>query len=603
VIPNNRSRSRASLPWYLLATVFLVVSACGESGQKFDRPREKRPEPVEIEFIEGRPDPSVLAEEQVLRRGNGEEPQTLDPHRAEGVPSSHILRDLFEGLTTKSPDGKIIPGAAIRWNISRDGRTYTFYLDRQARWSNGEPITAEDFVYSLRRSADPITASNTAQMLLPIQNAREVISGELPPSELGVMTLDEHTLQIQLVDPTPYFLGLLSHSSTYPVHRASLEALGDQFSRPGNLVSNGAYVLKQWEIRSYIELEKNEQYREADKTLMERVIYLPIEDQSTEVKQFRAGEIDWTYEVPNNQFSWLQEYYAPELTVSPWLGSYFFGFNLAKEPFAENRDLRQALVLAIDRDIVTGKVTQFGEKPSYTLVPPGIGEYEPPIPEYANWTQAERNEEALRLYERAGYSADRPLSTEIRYNTSENHKKIALAVASMWKQVLGVRTSLVNEEWKVFLQNRGQKVITQIFRAGWISDYNDPYSFLELFRSGDGRNDYAFSNHTFDVLLEEVAKERLPSRRNRMMVEAERILLEESPIVPVFTYVTKRLVDTHIRGWQNNVMDHHYSRYMYKLKSQGDMKDPPQVEIGTEPESQPIPAGSEPENQALEVVE
>ncbi len=592
MIPSSKNRFTGCRAWYLLTALALVMAACGESGQKFDRPREKRPQPVQLELVDGRPAPSVLAEEQVLRRGNGEEPQTLDPHRAVGVPSSHILRDLFEGLTTKSPDGKIIPGAAIRWNISRDGRTYTFYLDRQARWSNGEPITAEDFVYSLRRSADPITASNTAQMLLPIQNAREVISGELPPSELGVMTLDEYTLQIQLVDPTPYFLGLLSHSSTYPVHRASLEALGDKFTRPGNLVSNGAYVLSRWEIRSYIELEKNDQYREADKTLMERVVYLPVEDQSTEVKQFRAREIDWTYDVPNNQFAWLQKYYAPELTVSPWLGSYFFGFNLAKEPFTENRDLRQALVLAIDRDILTEKVTQFGEKPSYALVPPGIGEYEPSIPEYANWTQAERNEQARRLYALAGYSADRPLSVEIRYNTSENHKKIALAVASMWKQVLGVRASLVNEEWKVFLQNREQKVITQVFRAGWISDYNDPYSFLELFRSGHGRNDYAFSNSTFDVLLEEVAKERLPSRRNRMMVEAERILLEESPIVPVYTYVTKRLVDTHIRGWQNNVMDHHYSRYMYRLKSQGDLKVPP-----------PPPLESAPEQEDTEVVE
>jgi oligopeptide transport system substrate-binding protein len=253
--------------------------------------------------------------------------------------------------------------------------------------------------------------------------------------------------------------------------------------------------------------------------------------------------------------------------VSPWLGSYFFGYNLTRKPFRDNPPLRRALVLAIDRGVLTDKVTQFGEEPSFALIPPGIGDYQPAVPEYADWTQEQRNQQALELYRQAGYSEDHPLSVEIRYNTSENHKKIALAVASMWKQVLGVRTSLVNEEWKVFLQNRRQKSITQVFRAGWVSDYNDPYSFLELFRSGHGRNDYGYANGSLDALLEEVARERIPARRRRMMVEAERLLLEENPIIPLYTYVTKRLVDQHVKGWQNNVMDHHHSRHMYKLKS------------------------------------
>lgn len=568
----------------------LALAGCSESGEQLDTPRETRPQPVELVLVEGRPDPAVLADEQVLYRGNSEEPQTLDPHLAEGVPSSHILRDLFEGLTSESPDGTIVPGAATRWNISRDAMTYTFYLDRTATWSNGDALTAEDFVYSLRRSADPATASNSAHMLLPILNAKEVINGKKPVSELGVTLLDEYTLQITLAAPTPYFLGLLAHSSTYPVHQASVEALGDRFSRPGNLVSNGAYVLKNWEIRSFIELEKNPLYHAADEVLMQRVLYFPIEDLSTEVKQFRAGELDWTFEVPNNQFAWLQQYYASELIVSPWLGSYFFGFNLTREPFMENPALRRALVLAIDRDVITEKVTQFGEEPSFALVPPGIDDYKPAIPDYAQWTQAERIVEAQKAYEQAGYSAENPLTIEIRYNTSENHKKIALAVASMWKQVLGVRTTLVNEEWKVFLQNREQKVITEVFRAGWISDYNDPYSFLELFRTGHGRNDYGYSNSSFDSLLEEIAQERAPARRDRMMVEAERILLEDNVIIPVYTYVTKRLVDQHIKGWQDNVMDHHLSRHMYKLKSRGqeaELPVPPILEeMPAEPEEQ-----------------
>jgi oligopeptide transport system substrate-binding protein len=508
----------------------------------------------------------VLADEQVVRRGNGEEPETLDPHRAVGVPASHILRDLFEGLTTESADGDVVPGAALRWNISRDARTYTFYLHRDLVWSNGDPLTAEDFVYSLRRAAAPATAANAARNLLPIQNAREVLAGELPPEELGITLLDEFTMQITLTGPTPYFLGLLAHPIAYPVNRRNIEESGDQFSRPGNLVSNGAYVLQRWAPRVEIVLEKNPLFREAAETIVERVHYYPIEDQSTEVKAFRAGEVDWTNEVPNNQFRWLQKNYPEELVVSPWMGSYFFGFNLLREPFIDNPSLRMALVLAIDRDILTEKVAQFGELPSYSLVPPGIDGYVPFTPEYADWTQEERNHEARRLYEQAGYSAERSLRIEIRYNTSENHKKMALAIASMWKQVLGVNSTLVNEEFRVFLQNRAQQVVTQVFRAGWVSDYNDPYSFLELFRTGHGRNDYGYSNSTFDALLDQVGTERVQARRERLMFEAERVLIADQVIVPIYTYVTKRLVSTQLRGWQTNVMDHHPTRHMFKLR-------------------------------------
>ena len=523
---------------------------------------------VELVLAEdGRPDPSVLAQEQVLHRDNGEEPTTLDPHLARGVPSAHILRDLFEGLTAESPNGRVIPGAAIRWNISRDGKTYTFYMRREARWSNGDPVTAEDFVYGLRRSASPATASNYAQVLLPIANAAEVLSGALPVDQLGVTAINEYILQIKLKGPTPYFLGLLNHSSTYPVHRPSLMKYRSAFSRPGNLVSNGAYVLKDWVVRSRIELTRNENYWDADNVILERVVYHPIEDQSTASKQFRAGKLQWTDGVPNNQFKWLQKHYSDELVISPWLGSYFFGYNVTREPFIENPNLRLALALALDRDLLTEKVTQFGEQPSYTLVPPGIGEFVSPLPEWANWSQAERNEEARRLYAGAGYSEDKPLRFEIRYNTGENNKKMALAAASLWKQILGVQATLVNEELKVFLHNREQKVLTQVFRAGWIGDYADPYGFLELFRTGHGRNDYGYSNELYDSLLEEIAAERIPARRRRMMYEAERILLAELPFIPVYAYVTKRLVSPRLRGWESNVMDHHYSKDMFLLKT------------------------------------
>lgn len=567
-----------------LACALLLAVSCSGEGAGDGGGRKNRPEPVEEILVDGRPVPSVLAEEQVLIRGNGEEPQTLDPHLAEGVPSGHVLRDLFEGLTTEAPDGRIIPGAASGWNISRDGLVYTFYLRRDGAWSNGDALTAEDFVFSIRRSADPLTASNYGNMLYPIANAREVLAGELPTDALGVASLDRFTLQITLNNATPYFLNLLAHSSLYPVHRASLEAHGRRFSRPGNLVSNGAYMLGEWAIRSYIDLVKNPNYHGADDVILERVRYLPIEDQSTELKTFRAGEMHWTYEVPNNQFKWLRENYRDELVVSPWLGSYFFGFNLLREPFIDSPDLRRALVLAVDREVLTDKVTQFGELPSYNLVPPGVTDYDPAIPEYAEWTQAEREAEARRLYALAGYSEEKPLRVEIRYNTSENHKKVALAIASMWKQVLGVIAILVNEEWKVFLQNRDQQIVTQVFRAGWIGDYNDPYTFLSLFHSDHGLNDYGYSSSTVDTLLQEISSERVPGRRQRMMQETERLILEDHPILPVYFYVTRRLVDRRVRGWQDNVMDHHYSRSMYILKarspSRARAKAPEPEEVG-----------------------
>ena len=564
---------------FLLPFSILLLAACGDENQERLTDRDRHDRPVKLILTEdGHPAPSVLAQEQVLHRDNGEEPQTLDPHLAKGLPSAHILRDLFEGLTAESPDGRIIPGAAVRWNISRDGKTYTFYLRRDALWSNGDPVTAEDFVYGLQRSADPATASSYAQALLPIANAAEVLSGELPPDQLGVSAMDEFTLQISMRDPTPYFLALLSHSSTYPVHRASETEFGPAFSRPGNLVSNGAYVLENWVIRSRIDLVKNENYWDADNVILEKIHYYPFEDRSTALKRFRRGKLQWTSSVPSNQFKWLQQHFPEELVISPWLGSYFFGFNLEREPFIENPGLRLALSMSLDRDLLTEKVTQFGELPSYNLVPPGIRDYVSPLPEWAEWTQEERNTEARRLYAEAGYSEDNPLRIEIRYTNGENNKKMALAASSLWKQVLGVKASLLNEEHMVFLQNREQKILTQVFQAGWISDYADAYSFLNLFRTGHGRNDYGYSNSMYDALLDEVAAERIPSRRRRLMFETERLLLTETPFIPVYTYVTKRMINPRLKGWQSNVMDHHYSKHMFFLKAASDVTEAVEIE-------------------------
>jgi len=564
-VAGNRRLARPVVP--LLAAV--LASACGDGGDSPPAPWSITDAalPEVVEPADDTVDAADLAAKQVLHRGNGEEPDTLDPHLVQGVPASNIVRDLFEGLVAERPDGRLVPGAASHWRIGEQGRVYTFHLRADARWSNGDPVTAADFVYGLRRSLDPQTGSRYVQVLSPILNADRVASGRLDLTDLGVKAPDDTTVRIELGNPTPYFLNLLTHPATFPVHRESVERLGRGHARPGTLVSNGAFRLAEWKMHSHIALERNPHYRDSDSVHLRRVVYYPVSDQYAEFNRFRAGDLHWTYEVPASQFSLLRERFPRALQVSPWLGTYYFGFNLTRAPFRERPRLRRALSLAVDRKLLAGKVTRFGELPSFTLVPPGIPGYTPPRPDYAEWSQNEREAEALDLYRAAGYSRERPLRVELRYNSSDNHKKIALAVAAMWRQVLGVETTLINEEWKVFLQNRAQKRVTEVYRSGWIGDYADPYTFLQLFQTGHGQNHTGYTNPDYDRLLRRAEQEIVNARRQRLLREAERLLLQDQPLLPLYTYVTKRLVSPQVGGWAPNIMDHHYSKHMYMLRA------------------------------------
>ncbi len=507
-----------------------------------------------------------LAAEQVLHRGNGSEPQSLDPHKSEGVPSSNIQRDLFEGLVSEAPDGELVPGAAESWEISEDGKTYLFHLRRNAVWSNGDPVTAHDFVFSWRRIVDPMTGSYYSQTLAPILNAEAIIQGKMPKERLGVEALDDYTLKVTLKGPTPYFLGLLTHSSTYPVNRQNVEQYGEKFARPGRLLSNGAFVLKEWRVQSHIVLERNPRYWDDANTTLDKVIYYPIEDQSTELKRYRAGELDTTEAFPLTQLGWLRKNIPDEVRIAPYLGTYYYGFNLTRPPFKDNRKLRQALTMVVDREILTGKVLRAGEIPAYGWVPPGVLHYEAVEYEWKKLSKEERLAEARRLYQEAGYSRENPLTVEIRYNTNENHKKIAVAIGVMWKRALGVRVRLVNEEWKVFLENRKQKRLTQVFRAGWIADYNDAYSFAELLHSRHGINDSGYDNPEYDALLEASAHEPDLKKREELLRRAERIMINDYPILPIYFYVSKHVVKPWVGGWVDNIMDHHYSKHLYILE-------------------------------------
>lgn len=502
----------------------------------------------------------TLAREQILRAGNGSEPATLDPHKAEGVSDANIQRDLYEGLTSVSPQGAVIPGAAERWEISPDGLEYIFHLRESARWSNGDPVTAEDFVFALRRSADPATGSNYSQILTPILNADAVTAGKLKPQSLGVEAVDALTLLIRLKSPTPYFLGLLSHSTTYPIHRASFAKHGAGFARAGKLISNGAYQLSEWVVQSQVTLTRNPYYWNNAATTINKVIYYPTEDINSELKRYRAGELDYTYEIPLVQAKWVRQRFGKELRIATYAGTYYYGFNLTRPPFKDNPKLREALSLAVDRDVIVDKVMNGLALPAYGWVPPGISNYTPQKPEWASWSREKRIAEARRLYAEAGYSAESPAELEIRYNTHDDHKRIAVVIAAMWKQYLGVRATLINEEFKVYLNNRNLKRVTQAFRAAWIADYDDASAFTDILHSSHGQNDSGYNDAGYDALLAQAAAEPNLVRRRELLEQAEQRVLADWPIMPIYYYVSKHLVKPHVAGWQDNILDYHYSK-------------------------------------------
>ncbi len=506
-----------------------------------------------------------LAAEQILNKNNGAEPQTLDPHRAEGVPASNILRDLFEGLVSEAPDGSLIPGAAETWQINDDGTVYTFTLRADGRWSNGDPVTAADFAYGIQRSVDPATLSQYSSILFPIVNAEQIVKGELSPEQLGVTALDDRTLEIRLIGPTPYFLGLLTHSTTYAVHRPSVEKFGNRFARAGQLVGNGAYRLDEWVVQSHIRLLRSEKYWDDENTVIDEVNYFPIENQDAMLKRYRADELDFTQDLPFKQIAWIRENIADQLYISPYLGSYYYSLNLTLPPFAGAPKLRRALALAIDRDVLTEKITGSGEIPAYSWTPRVTGYTQQP-PDWAGWTQERRNTEARRFFKESGHSEANPLTIQILYNTSENHKRIAVAIASMWKQVLGVETKLLNQEWKVFLETRKQKTMPGVARNGWIGDYNDAYSFTQLLASDNEQNDSGFANDEYDALLDRAAVEPDMQKRAELMEAAERLMLEEQPIIPIYFYVSKHLIKPWVGGFEPNIMDHHYTKNFHILK-------------------------------------
>jgi oligopeptide transport system substrate-binding protein len=510
--------------------------------------------------------------EQILRVGNGQEPESLDPHRSEGVSNANILRDLYEGLTGISPTGAVVPAAAEHWSVDAQGLEYTFYLRDDARWSNGDPVTAEDFAAGMQRSVDPATGSPYSLILSPIENAEAISAGRLPPAQLGVTAVDDHVLRIRLRGPTPFLPGLLAHQAAFPVHRPSLQRYGRDFARPGRLIGNGAYRLLDWAVQAQVTLVRNPYYWNDAHTNIDRVLYYPTEDVTSELARYRAGELDITYSIPMSQAQQLRGTAGSELHLAPYFGTYYYGFNLARPPFKDSASLRLALSMAVDRQVIAEKVLHGAAAPAYGWVPPGTWNYTPQQPEWAGWPPQRRAQEARRLYAAAGYSPSHPLQLELRFNTQEDNRRVAIVIAAMWKQNLGVQTQLVNEEWKVFVQNRKLHRLTQAFRASWIGDYDDATAFLDVLRSFDGQNDESYQRADYDGLLAEAQMEPDAQRRKDLLEHAERTMLADGPIMPIFFYLSKHLVRSAVGGWQDNPLDVHYVKDM-RLNSSGTVVD------------------------------
>lgn len=477
---------------------------------------------------------------QRILRGNGGEPGSLDPALAEDVHAFNILIDLYEGLVTIDALGNLVPGAAESWTASDDGRTFRFHLRPGLRWSNGDELTAADFVRGLRRVASPATASSYAFLLHDIENFDDVVTGQAPPERLGVSSVSDTVLEIRLASPSQDLLAILAQPVASPAHVSGNASVG-----------NGAYTLAERQAGSII-LRSNRFYRDADKVQVDEIEYVAIVDPASELNAYRAGDIDITNTIPGELFDNIRKNHPAETYVAPILALYYLAFDLGEPPF-DNGALRRALTMAIDRRQLTELIGR-GEQPACSIVPPGVDGHE--NVEYA-WCVDDQHDErdaALAAYAESGYSAETPLRLRYIYDAGDPvHERVALAVSAMWQDVLGVQTTVEKRDWMYFLDTRWSRQDWDVMRFAWFGDYNGAHTFLDIFHSTSEQNFAGFRNDAYDDLLEDP---------RRSSTDAERHLLNEYAIAPLYFFVGKHLVKPYIRGFENNVMDRHPSRYL-----------------------------------------
>jgi len=482
----------------------------------------------------------------------------LDPGEATDTFSFEVIRDLYEGLVIETPEGAVVPGVASSWTVNASGTQYTFHLRPDAKWSNGTQVRAKDFVEAWRRVVDPKRASPVADTLRPVAGAAAIILGRLPPSSLGVTAIRDDLLVVDLDRPAPYFPQLLTHSATFPVYSERTA----KSHNPHDWISNGPYVLSNWTPGSILGLRQNLSYWDRTNVRIPNVEYIPIPDENAEYRQYRAGQLDITQSVPNSALDSVRAERPNELYVAPFLATAYYALNLRSPYFATNLDLRKSLALAIDRKALESTILPFGQRPAYGFVPPGTWNYDPQYWEWRNLPDTERIEEARRLYALAGFSTDRPLRLRVLFNSNNSIKQVAIAIASMWKQTLGVDTELIDEEYRVFLNSRRDTSRWEVARLGWTADYNDAGNFLDTLRSASPNNDARYARQEFNQLLDRAASTVDQSGRRNLLQDAEKMMLSDYPILPIYFFSSKRLIKPYVTGAKVNPLNRLYSKHL-----------------------------------------
>jgi oligopeptide transport system substrate-binding protein len=506
----------------------------------------------------------ALAAQQELTRDAQAEVESLDPAHIETVSANTIGCDLFEGLTRVDAAGNVVPGVAQSWTRPTPDR-WVFKLRHDARWSNGQPVTAADFVYAWQRLADPRTGSKYTILVEFVKGAKTIVAGKAAPASLGVRAVDPYTLEVKTETPVSFFPDIVAKSNMVPVNRDTIAKFGDAWTRPGNMVSNGAYVLVDWQPNNQIVLAKNGSYWDAHNVQIAKVTYLPIESDETAQRMYQAGQFDFTYTIPSGVYAQLGKQFGGELRSAPVLGTYYYNLN-NQDPALRDKRVRQALSTVIDRDLLTSRLMQSGESPAYGLVVKGTKGADPYRPDWASWPMQKRVDFARGLMKDAGYPDAKPLTLTLTYNTNDQHKKIALFISSEWRTKLGVSVKLENVEYKVLLKMRHDGR-TQVARNGWFSDYNDATSFLDLVRCNSAQNDEKYCNPQVDALIEQGNQQLDDAKRSALLTQAHALAMNDYPVIPLYQYASNRLVKPYVGGYSlSNYIDQRVTQDMYIVK-------------------------------------
>ncbi len=539
----NSNVLQITLRAILLPLLCLFAASCGDRVRESDR----------------------AADAGILLIGNGSEPKGLDPQLQTGVPERRIINALMEGLVSGDPTDDLTsrPGVAESWSANDDFTVWTFNLRDNARWTNGDPVTAQDFVYSWQRILSPELGAQYAEMLYVIENGEQFQKGELKDfGKVGVKALDNRTLQVRLAGPTPHFLSMLQHYSFFPVNPRVVEKFGGMTDRQSswstleNFVGNGAFKLKTWDTNQLIEVVKNPDYWDADQVKLNAIRFYPIDNIGTEETMFRNGRLHVTEAVNPDKIPFFREAMPEQLSITPYLGVYYYEVNVTRQPFDDPR-VRRALALAIDKQLLVDKVTQGGQAPATGFVPQGISGYQ--SSDRIQYDPAL----ARKLLAEAGYPGGKGFpKAEILINTSESHRKIAQAVQAMWRKVLNIDVGIYNQDWKVYLDSRTQ-LNYDIARAGWIGDYVYPMTFLDLFTTGNGNNRTGWSNPRFDALIGQARVAKTENQRMALMQQSETLLLDDLPVIPIYWYTRVVLKDPRLQGWGPKLLDDHPYKYVW----------------------------------------